>query len=53
MPRGRAPRVPEKVGRVSLDFYRRKDWVPPGDPKAGTPRCRGGAGLTFLGLGVS
>jgi hypothetical protein len=44
---GGTPKDPEKTGWVGLDFYRRKDGVPPRGPRDV------GVGLTFLGLGVS
>ena len=43
MPRGRAPNVPEKAGRVGLDFIRTRPRVLPWGPRGGTP--------TFWGSG--
>ena len=41
VPRGRAPKVPEKAGRVSLDFIRTRPEVPPRGPQGGTPTFPG------------
>ena len=43
VPRGRAPKVPEKAGRVGLVFIRTRPEVPPREPQGGT--------LTFRGSG--
>ena len=43
VPRGRAPKVPEKARRVSLDFIRTRPEV--------LPRGPGGGTLTFRGSG--
>ena len=43
VPRGRAPNVPEKAGRVGLDFIRTRPRIPPRGPRGGTP--------TFWGSG--
>jgi len=49
VPRGRAPKVPEKAGQVSLDFIRTRPKVPPWDPEVG-PRRFGGRGRSGLTL---
>ena len=36
VPRGRAPKIPEKAGRVSLAFIRTRPEVPPRGPQGGT-----------------
>ena len=41
VPRGRAPKVPEKAGRVSLDFIRTRPEVLPWGPQGGTPMFHG------------
>ena len=44
VPRGRAPKVPEKAGRVGLDFIRTRPEVPPRGPRGprgGTPMFQG------------
>ena len=41
VPRGRTPKVPEKAGRVGLDFIRTRPEVPPRGPRGGTPRFQG------------
>ena len=41
VPWGRAPKVNEKAGQVSLDFIRTRPKVPPRGPRGGTPRFQG------------
>ena len=41
VPRGRAPKVPEKAGRVGLDFIRTRPKVLPRGPQGGTPTFPG------------
>ena len=54
VPWGRALKVPEKAGRVSLDFIRTRPEVPPGGHRGGnlTFQGSGQVGVDSIDLGV-
>ena len=53
-PQGRAPKVPEKAGRVGLDFIRTRPEVRPWGARGGTRTFRGlgQVGVDSIDLGV-
>ena len=54
VPRGRAPKVPEKAGGVGLAFIRTRPQVPPRGPQGGTSMFGGSGqvGVDSVDLGV-